>query len=154
MRIRRVTVEDMPRVMPLVFAFHKETLQPFGMGFNISSVEQIIKLFAENHIGLVVEDGESLIGVIGGAIAPSFTDFKQKIFNEVIWYILPEFRGGSTGVKLLKLVEDYCRNIGVNKIVMVGMFNNDIDRLANFYNKMGYKELEIHFVKDITYARN
>ncbi len=154
MKIRRVTTEDIHHIMPLIMAFHKETLEPFGMGFDIKSVEALIKLFAEQHIGLVVEDGHQLVGVIGGAIAPSFTDFNIKIFNEAIWYVLPDHRGGSSGVKLLKLVEDYCRNIGIHKIAMIGMYNDDRERLAGFYSKMGYRPLETHYIKDLNDAGN
>lgn len=154
MKIRRATTEDLQRIMPLIMAFHKETLEPFGMGFDIPSVEAIVKIFSEQHVGLVVEDGEQLIGVIGGAVAPSFTDFNVRIFNEAIWFVLPEYRGGSAGIKLLKLVEEYCKNIGVQKIVMVGMFNEDRERLAGFYEKMGYRAIEIHYIKDLTHAGN
>lgn len=161
MKIRRATTEDLPRIMPLIMAFHKETLEPFGMGFDIPSVEAIVKIFSEQHIGLVVEIEDpsrlgqyQIVGVIGGAIAPSFTDFSQRIFNEAIWFVLPEYRGGSAGVKLLKLVEEYCKNIGVQKIVMIGMFNEDRDRLASFYEKMGYKAIEIHYIKDLKNAGN
>lgn len=157
MRIRKAEHIDIPKILPLIQAFHKETLKPFGMGWDPVSVENTILSFSENHTGLVVETKQAdesykIIGCIGGAIAPSFTDYKQSIFVESIWYVLPEYRGGRTGIKLLDLVEDYCRQKGISKIVMIGMFDDNIERLSGFYNKKGYKELELHFIKDLNDA--
>lgn len=149
MQIRKITKLDVPKLIPLVRAFHNETLKPFGMGFDPASVESTLLLFAEHHIGLAVLFEDEIVGVIGGVITPSFTDYNQKMFAESMWYVLPEHRGGSGGVKLLKLVEDYCKKIGVNKIIMIGMFDENIEKLGGFYNRMGYNELEIHYQKDL-----
>lgn len=152
MEIRKAKHTDIPKVLPLVRAFHDETLKPFGMGFDPVSVEQTIRTFIEHHVGLVVEKDGEIVGVIGGAIIPSFTDYSVKIFAESIWYVLPAHRGAASGIKLLRLVEDYCRNVGITKVVMIGMSNDDIDRLGSFYARMGYHEVEIHYQKDIKNA--
>ena len=154
MNIRKATNLDIAKVLPLIRAFHKETLEPFGMGFDPISVEATIKLFIDQGVGLLVEKKGQIVGMIGGAVIPSFTDYSQKIFAECIWYILPKHRGGSAGIKLLKLVEDYCQNIGIKKIIMIGMCDDGIGRLAAFYNKMGYKAVEIHYIKDLTNAKD
>jgi len=158
MQIRQAEKRDIPQMIPMVRAFHKETLEPFGMGYDTLSVEKTLTAFVDYHVGLVVEvDGDlpgstHIVGLIGGAIVPSFTDLRIKIFYESMWYVLPEHRGGSNGIKLLKLVEDYCVKVGVNKIVMIGMYNDNREKLAGFYSRMGFKELEIHYIKDLPNA--
>lgn len=155
MRIRKARHVDIPKIIPIVKAFHEEALKPFGMGFDMCSVEATISGFIADHIGLVVEAGDPavIIGCIGGAVIPSFTDYSQKIFVESIWYLLPEFRGGRAGVYLLDMVEEYCRRNGITKIVMVGMADPRIEKLSKFYLWRGYKKLELHFVKELTDAK-
>jgi len=150
MNIRRAKIIDIPRLIPLVRAFHEETLEIFGMGYDTPSVERTLREFILNHIGIVVEVKGEIVGVIGGAIVPSFTDHKQTIFAESMWYILPAHRGGVIGVKLLKLVERYCLDRGIEKIVMIGMCDDRADKLKDFYKRMGYEALEIHYIKDLS----
>lgn len=154
MEIRKAEIKDIARLMPLVKMFHEEHLKPFGMGWDPVTIDQTMHIFIEQHVALVIENDQEIIGVIAGAVIPSFTDGSQRIFNESIWYVKPEHRGGSTGIRLLRLVEKYCINIGINKIVMIGMFNNEIDRLGSFYTSQGYTGLEIHYVKDLKNAKN
>jgi len=152
MNIRKAEKADIAQLIPLIREFHKETLKPFGMGFDVKSVENTISMYIEHHVGLVVEKDGEIAGCIGGAVAPSFTDYNQRIFIESIWYVKPEYRGLAEGVKLLRMVEDYCRKIGITKICMKAMECSTIERLSSFYRKCGYKPLERDFIKELNNA--
>lgn len=149
MQIRKAQVTDIPRLIPLIKLFHQETLSQFGFGWDNLSIARTIETFIQHHIGLVVEEKDEIIGVIGGAVTPSFTDYRQRIFIESIWYVNPGYRGLAQGVELLKLVEEYCRRLKINKIIMVGMHDHNHEKLDLFYKRMGFRILESQYMKDL-----
>ena len=153
MKIRKPQQEDLPSVMPLLKAFHEESLSFFDLGWDETSVMATMQFFMDNHVALLVEDdfGE-VIGVIAGIISPYFLNHHVKIFQEAVWFIKAEHRSARAGMQLFDLMEDYCVRIGIQKIVMVSMFNLNYEKLGRFYEGRGYKPMETQFIKGLNHA--
>jgi len=142
--IRPSTVDDIPHMLPVIEVFHKEALAGFGF---LCSVEKLTEIAhkCENSTLVAVEDGH-IVGVIAGMIVNSATG-TEKVFQEVVWYMLPNHR--HHGMQLYAEMEKRCRKQGISKMVMVHMCNEIGEKVGKVYAKMGYKEFERHFVKEI-----
>lgn len=80
----------------------------------------------------------------------------RKMGVECFWYILPRFRGGLSGVKLLQTFDRWAK---VNKVEVGAMIHllqkNEkgglgTGQLANLYEQMGFYPIEINYVKEYT----
>lgn len=67
----------------------------------------IIQGLIKNHIFLVAESGEKLVGLISGYVVPHHFNPEIKMLVETFWWVTPEHRGSSAGARLLSAFEDY-----------------------------------------------
>lgn len=98
---------------------------------------------AKDHCFLLIEDG-SLVGILGGAVINGLMS-NDLVFQEVIFYIKPEYRKLSK--KLIKFMEEYLKIRGINLMAMNAPSTDDIDIIGRFYNINGFKELERIYLK-------
>jgi len=142
--IKQAVIEDMEGILPLVKSFYDESLKFYGFTFDEDVLKAVIKGHCEAKSGLVmVEDGK-IVGVIAGNFV-QFPTSNFKVFQEVIWYVLPEYR--KYGLKLFKETENYCKSIGMKAIVMGNMANLNSEKMGKFYASQGYKEMEVQWLK-------
>lgn len=142
--IRLATMEDIPKTMPLIEAFYEESLKHYGFKLNKDVLTAIMIEHCKNQSALVMEEDGLIIGVIAGKFV-QFPISDYKIFQEVIWYVLPEYR--SHGIKLFKETEKHCKSIGIQAIIMGNMANLNNDKMDRFYKGQGYKTLEVQWIK-------
>ena len=92
----------------------------------------------------VMEKDGKIIGVIAGNFV-QFPTSDFKVFQEIIWYVLPEYR--KHGIKLFRETEKHCKSIGIQAVIMGNMANLNNDKMDKFYKSQGYKTLEVQWVK-------
>ena len=144
MIIRPGTVDDIPYALRVIELFHDEALAEFGFMCTVEKLTEMIHK-CEGTWLLAVENG-IIVGIIAGMIVTSATS-DEPTFQEVMWYVTPEHR--RCGMQLYAEMEKLCRDRGVKKMVMVHM-NNDIGKkVGEVYKKMGYREFERHFIKEL-----
>ena len=144
MDIRPGRVEDIDQIIPIVEEFHAETLDRFGFSGDEDKVRALAVACIDTSF--MAWEGDRLIGVIGGqVVVPSSGN--EKIWQEYIWYVLPEYR--SVGLKLYAKMEQKCRDMEITKMVMVHMCDKIGDKVASVYDKIGYRPFEIHYVKEL-----
>lgn len=88
--------------------------------------------------------GGNLVGVLAGFIAPQFMT-GQPIAQEVFWYVSPEHRGGTAGVKLFLEFEKWATDNKAYGIVMASLSENP--QVGDLYRRKGYTHLESHHLK-------
>jgi GNAT superfamily N-acetyltransferase len=135
---------DKPGVFKLLEEFQQESVKEYGFKISREQFELIISEYID-HTLIAVKDGE-VVGVIAGSIGTYPLD-GSKIYQEVVWYVSKQHR--SCGVRLLKALEDYCKEWGVKHIVMVHLGNSKADKLDEFYGRTGYKKMEVHYIKNL-----
>jgi GNAT superfamily N-acetyltransferase len=129
-------------VARLVDGFHKEAVGEFIGGFSVDSLIETIKTADHSNAFLMILDG-SCQGMIYG------TRFKHgasetMIYQEAMWYVEPAYR--KHGVALLKEVKKILKSQGVSFMIMALLENSYADRLAKFYQRLGMKPMERHFM--------
>lgn len=99
---------------------------------------------SKNCFLLIVD--EVCQGILYGSRFKSLINGKD-IFQEIIWYVNKPFR--SYGVKLLREVEQILKNDGISIIIMAVLENSKTQKIKKFYEFLGFKPMETHYVRSI-----
>jgi len=129
----------------LIKEFHAEALADYGLNCEHSEIADAIMDNYSNT--LVLEMDRKVVGVISGKVI-SYPLQKAKLFQEMIWYVSKDYR--RYGLKLLQELEKRCKERGIHSIIMVALGNSMAERLDNYYKRLGYRELEKHYIKVLT----
>ena len=144
MRIEPYSERYIDDVVSLIKNFHAESVGEYDDLFDPDVVIQTIKqneATSSNAFLLVIND--KCEGILFGVRFQSLLN-KRQIFQEVIWYVNKSFR--NFGVALLKEAENLLKSEGVNIMIMAVLENSKTAKLKKFYEHMGYKLMESHFV--------
>ena len=147
--IRQAIYEDIDDVRNLIKEFYNESLYEYGLSLDNDTINETIKNFIDNHIELVAEINNKIIGVMGGIVATSIFDKKQRLGQEAIWYITRDERKGNIAFKLIEEFEKECKERGANLISMICMNNLNSDILDRLYRIKKYKLMEQHYIKGV-----
>ena len=134
-------------VIQIVRNFHGEAVGEYDNIFDVEALAQTIEDNAQNHHNcfLLILDGRAE-GMLFGATFKSLINGKD-IFQEIVWYVNEPYR--RYGVKLLKDVQNILQSRGVNIMIMAVLENSKTSKLKSFYEKMGFKLMESHFVRSL-----
>jgi hypothetical protein len=97
-------------------------------------------------------------GFIKGAIAATITRCiytGDRLAAEIFWYMIPRFRGGMDGVRLILAYDKWCQKSGVKIASMVRLVRDLSDdgkaaaaaNLHKLYISLGFQPLEIYYIK-------
>lgn len=145
MKVRRATVGDFSQAEALFEEFMNESLADFGTSIEKGALNQTMQELVETCLVLENKDGK-VIGLLAGKII-SDPMSGAKIFQEVVWYVAKAHR--RYGVFLIKEMEGRLRSEGIKVMIMVHMGNSMPEKVARFYEGMGYTHLECHYIKRI-----
>ena len=135
-------------VVRIINNFHKESIGEYDCLFDPNAVIETIKTHERTNSGnafLLIIDNVCE-GILYG------TQFKSMIndkitFQEIIWYVNKPFR--SHGVTLLREVEKMLKSSGVSSMIMAVMENSKTEKIKRFYERLGYKPMEVHYVRNL-----
>ena len=140
--IRLATIDDIPQIIPLVEAFAES--QNMRDDLSIKSTAQVLSMSISAGLGILSEHDGKVTGVIAGLQAPNLWNTWKTQIDEIIYYVDPSYRKGTTGARLLgayiKAIEDKCY------ISTLKLMANSPD-LKQHYERMGYVELETTFMR-------
>ncbi len=113
-----------------------------GMKPSRIKIKQTLKDLINNQSLIVY--GDKPQGMIAGIIYEHYFN-TEVISQELFWWVDPESRGG-VGLKLLSAFENWSKDNGAEKIMMISLEANDVSKV---YKKRGYAPLEHTFVRSI-----
>jgi hypothetical protein len=96
---------------------------------------------------LAEADGK-LFGGIGGILYPTMFS-PQLSAVETFWYVEPNSRGGTCGIRLHKEFETWAALRGAKTVTMVHINGLMPDSLARYYMKHNYKPFETCYIKEL-----
>jgi GNAT superfamily N-acetyltransferase len=88
--------------------------------------------------GFLAFEGDKCIGFVGAVINEFFFSEYERA-TDLGFYILPEHRGGTTAVRLLKTIENWAKEMGVNEIFMGHSVGGKVEETKQFYLRNGYR---------------
>jgi len=119
-----------------------------GMGIPASdNIEEIVQNLLENENIICIEkEGK---GVILGLLYPLYYNPEIIIAQELGWWVEPEYRNTTIGIKLLKAFEKEAKNKGADKIMMIYLDSQSPENVNKMLTKLNYSSVEHSMVKDI-----
>ena len=145
MVIRKGELHDTEGVTELFKEFHDESLNEYGVNFDIECAKGAWQKHYQESL-VAIKDGK-VIGIIAGTLV-SFGLEGRQMFQELVWFVTKKQR--RYGVLLLRAMEEKLKSVGISSIVMSHMTNSKSEKIEKLYDKMGYKMLEVHYVKDLS----
>lgn len=142
--IRPATRADIPDIVDLGERHWRESRYGRWMEPNRAVMAGLARALIEQPSGFVLvdEQGGAIVGMIGVAVTGHIYS-GELVMSELFWYAPPESRG--SGVRLLKRAENWARDNGVKHSAMIA----PDERVAAFYERMGYAALEVNYIKPL-----
>ena len=150
-KIRKAVAEDLHDCIYIGKRFAKESGYE-KLKVNVEKAEATFwsAIEREDTLLLVVESEGQVVGVFLAMLAPAF--FTDVILGvELMWYVLPEYRGklGDTPIRILDEYEKWAKAGGASMINMVNIDLLNGEKVAKIYKAKGYRLTENTFVKEI-----
>ena len=106
MIVRPATQADDDAIIDILKQFAEE--QPFGKlkiqasAYNDHHVRKILSAIRTGGLCLLACEKEQIVGVFMSAVATDIWLPNMRIMNEIVWWVNPEWRDSSAGLRLLK----------------------------------------------------
>lgn len=146
MNIRPAIIKDYPELIEFGRRFHQVT-DYTEVPFCEDSAIRWYDLMRESGILLVAVSKDRLIGVAGGLLSPFLLNDAYLAGSELLWWVDPEFRGGSAAIKLLKGIENEARIRGAHRWSMAALASSMPDKVGRIYERSGYTLSEYAYSK-------
>lgn len=130
------------------FAFFKESKLPGT--FDWDHWRSCWGEMMEKGMAVILADMPDVhvLGVLGGIAARCLNTGDLEIF-EAFWFVLPEHRKGTRGLRLLNAFENWGREIRAKRIKMAHLTDLNGNTVADMYRRMGYQEQETTYRKEL-----
>lgn len=93
----------------------------------------------------VVRNG-SIVGALGAIIHPDIND-GELVAQEAFWFVAPEHRGGTAGIKLLAEFEAWAEMRGAARILSAHLMTSMPEKVAKVFERRGYYAGETAYIK-------
>ena len=146
-RLARFT--DAHRVVDLCKMFHGESWQRFA-DFDFDRMLQWVteRIDTDDSDIFTAWDNNLLVGCLIG-MAHYYPYSKTLVAGDYIWYVVPEYRGGMIGVRLMRMFEEWARGV-VQLIYCTGATSGiNSERGALLLQRLGYTPLGMTMQKEL-----
>lgn len=83
-------------------------------------------------------DSDTLVGFINGYVGETFLNEEFNAYEQG-WYVLPEYRGGSIALRLIRAFEGWAKERGAAKLWLGQSVNHKQDSTLRFFERLGYE---------------
>ena len=149
MTIRPFERKDLKQCCDMSKRQHRESLWSH-LPYDVERV----KNYYLNTIGhpqfcfLVAEQDEVIIG--GTACGLNQYDFSYNTYvQDLFFYVMPEYRTGSLGIKLYKAVYQWAKEKGALEVYVGYGFGKENKKMEKFYNRLGYEHHTDYYRKPV-----
>lgn len=151
--LRDAAQSDIPTLIDMLMAFQVEA----GCYDQIDPCKESLDDFLKGIMSSKDADVEvyEIDGVIAGATAilayPSWFNQKQKVGQELFWYIKPEYRGKyGMAMRMFKWLERWAVEHKLTALTVASTGTMKVDKLGEFYEKRGFKMWDVLYTKGVS----
>lgn len=92
---------------------------------------------------------DKICGMLGGVLLPGLND-GELTATECFWYVLPEHRGSSGGIRLIREFQAFAKKMGAKRIIMASLTSSPVcEKVERLYEGLGFKLVERHYLKTL-----
>lgn len=149
MVVRKAAIEDLPAIAQALGHFFPEAgfVGEFDSDHWVRAWSGLIHY--DQGTMIVAEDGGEVAGALASIFMPSPLSGILTA-NEVMWYVRPEFRQGSLGLRLYRAHEREAQRRGVRVMIMTHLTGRGShESMRKFYLREGYEQVEQIYRKDL-----
>lgn len=144
--IRPATMDDVPRLIDMAQRFYAESgYEPIYGPMLDTSAAGLAILTMESGILLVAEHEGEVVGMVCLHVEPYLFNPSVTIASEIAWWIAPEHRGGLLGARLLKSVDEACKERGA--IPRMATLAGSPPQAGAMLERAGYAHTERYYTK-------
>jgi GNAT superfamily N-acetyltransferase len=142
MIIKKATIDDLPVIIEMAKAFHRES-DARKYTLTDERIKELTTLIISTGLGiLAVKDGEA-IGMMGAMLQKNVF-FDEVMAGDYLIYVKPEHRGTEAAQLMVDYYIHWAKTYGARCIgIDIESGIND-ERAINFYNKMGFRVTGYH----------
>ena len=150
MIVRNAAWEDLAELIRMGQAFteaagqHEIDVESFAITVENLLDVGIVKVAADNVT-------QRVIGSISVMVFPSFWNHGRLLAQELWWWVDEDYRGSSAAIKLLKEAEIESKRMGAEKLLMLYLDGLEGAKMAQIYERLGYKPQERTFYKELSW---
>ena len=150
--IRNATIDDIKQIVYLGERFYNESHDVDEIPYDpIDTYKSILEIYNGDHgILLVAEQDGQIVGITAGLVFSWYFNSSHKTGQELFWYVHPDYRKGTIGIRLLKELERQAKEKGATTFIMVSeelMGNHDY--MEKLYHKLGYHNYESAYIRNL-----
>jgi GNAT superfamily N-acetyltransferase len=145
---RTARFTDADKVVELCAKFHAESWQSFA-DFNVEKMHGWIVSQIDNDDAEIFTawDGTELIGCLIGMVV-TFPYSNTLVAGDYIWYVVPESRGGMTGIRLMRMFESWARGVGAVRISTGATSGINTERASMLMERLGFSPVGVIMQKE------
>lgn len=146
--IRPAKQEDLRRIIEMAERFYPFTSynNKSKIPFDVDTTAMLTSTMIDNHVVLVAEVEEKVVGVIGLVLMPFMFNPEYIHAGEILWWVEPEHICEGLGRQLLCAAEQACRDKNVTHIQMIDIECSAV-QAEGLYRSEGYELTERSFTK-------
>lgn len=145
MTIRKATLDDVQVIVQMGERLHAESSFR-TISFSAEKLAETVATLIGHGFAVVAEkDGAVIGGMLGDVVVPWYSTERMGIDYSL--YIEPEHRSGLLAIKLVKMFEAWCKNMGAVQI-RPGVSTGHMSA-GKLYRAMEYQPVGECFMKDI-----
>lgn len=134
--IRKATENDIEDILSLGRMMHAESRYS-RFDYSESKYRTLVTHIIDNGIALVAEIDGKIAGVFLGFIRDHFFGHDLQS-GDFVQYVVPEHRGGMTGVRLIKEYVKAAKEAGVKDIGIGITTGISVQRVGELYGRIGF----------------
>ncbi len=138
MTVRLAVSSDIPALVEMGRQFHAMSPHKPAGDYDGAAVERVLRFLLENPDGIVLTNGE---GVIGGLIAPVFFSPTVRMLEESFWW------ASEGGQELREAFEQQARDKGANCVMVSTLENERAPAIDRVMRRKGYVPIERRWMK-------
>lgn len=145
--IRQLQSNEVGLLAPSVQSFFKEGALPGGL--DVAHFLTSWRRLIESKVGVVFgafKDNGEFAGSLGAVMAPNLCA-PNAMAIECFWFMVD--RKTSMAIRLLREFERWAKVSGAKLVAMIHLENLQPVKLAKLYVRMGYRKVEVHYVKEV-----
>ena len=150
MIIRDATLDDAANLLRMGELMQQESPRFNKFTFDREKSAALINhlISINNGIIVVAEKDGVIVGMLGGMVTEHF--FSRDLYAcDFVVYIEPEYRGGSTVIRMIKLFEQRAIELGAKEVSLGISTELQSERTASLYEKLGYIRSGISTIKRV-----
>jgi GNAT superfamily N-acetyltransferase len=129
----------------LVKKFLDEGIGEYGWGVDEEDLHKTFHAW-DPRFGWALVDKGKMVGCLAGIVVTHFFNRRNTIFQEFMWYVLPEYRRTGGGIMLYRACERDCRALGITRLAFAHTKYMS-EQFEKLYKGLGFTYLETQYEK-------